>query len=200
MNISYYKGERVLLHLFTLCLYWSTSGWESYLVVSLSLSVVLISLTHLGRDKMVDIFKSIFLNDNTWISIDISLKLVSKGLVSNISSPAQIMACSQPATSHYLNQWWWVEFYWRIYALLGLNELYVVLMSLILTRSDIIMIISSHPCQFLLEGRSLLIRQFGPFAILEIKNTYHIYDINFLKINFINTSNLFLEIINLPDP
>ena len=39
-----------------------------------------------------DIFKDIFLNENVWISIEISLKFVPKGPVDNIPSLVQIMA------------------------------------------------------------------------------------------------------------
>ena len=55
-------------------------------------------LTHRGRDKMAryfpdDIFKCIFLNENDWISITISLKLVPEGMINNnIPSVIQIMA------------------------------------------------------------------------------------------------------------
>ena len=55
-----------------------------------------------------DIFRCVFLNENVWIAIDISLSFVPKGPIDK-------------ATSHYLNQWWLV--YWRIYASLSLNEL-----------------------------------------------------------------------------
>ena len=46
-------------------------------------------LTHWGRDKMADIFadnlfKCIFLNENVWNSIKISLKFVPKGPNNNI--------------------------------------------------------------------------------------------------------------------
>ena len=39
-----------------------------------------------------DIFKCIFLNENVWISIKISLKFVPKGLINNIPALVQIMA------------------------------------------------------------------------------------------------------------
>ena len=68
-----------------------------------------------------DIFKCIFLNENIYISITISLKFVPKGPIDNIPALVQIMAWRHPATSHYLNQWWLVQR--RIYASLGLNEL-----------------------------------------------------------------------------
>ena len=62
-----------------------------------------------------DIFKWIFLNENVWISINISLKFVPRGPINNIP------IYSDQASSHYLNQWWLD--YPRIYASLGLTEL-----------------------------------------------------------------------------
>ena len=43
-----------------------------------------------------DIFKCIFLNENVWISINISLKFVPKGLINNIPALVQIMAWRRP--------------------------------------------------------------------------------------------------------
>ena len=54
-----------------------------------ALLVKLLSLTHWGREKIGfadDIFKCIFLNENVWISIQISLKFVSKGQINNITA------------------------------------------------------------------------------------------------------------------
>ena len=46
------------------------------------------TFTHWGQDKIGhfadDIFKWIFLNENVWISIDISLKFVPRGPINNI--------------------------------------------------------------------------------------------------------------------
>ena len=64
-------------------------------------------------------FKGIFLNENVWIPIKISLKFVPKGPINNIPALVQRMAwrrsddkpLSEPMT------------YWCIYASLGLNEL-----------------------------------------------------------------------------
>ena len=58
-------------------------------------------LTHLYLDKMVtiladDTFKRIFLNENVWISLKISLKFVSKVPINNIPALIQIMAWRQP--------------------------------------------------------------------------------------------------------
>ena len=60
----------------------------------------------------------IFLNENVWIPIKLSLKCVPKGPINNIPALVQIMAWRRPGD---LDQWWLV--YWRIYASLGLNEL-----------------------------------------------------------------------------
>ena len=49
-----------------------------------------------GRHFADDIFKCIFLNENVWISIKISLKFVPKGLINNIPALVQIMAWRRP--------------------------------------------------------------------------------------------------------
>ena len=43
-----------------------------------------------------DILKCIFLNEKVWISIDISLKFVPKGIIDNIQASVQIMAWCRP--------------------------------------------------------------------------------------------------------
>ena len=53
-----------------------------------------------GRYFADDIFKCIFLNENFWISLKISLKSVPKGSINNIPALVQIMACADQATSH----------------------------------------------------------------------------------------------------
>ena len=55
-------------------------------------------LTHWGRDKMDadDILKCIFLNENAWIPIMISLKFVPKDPINNIPALVQIMAWCRP--------------------------------------------------------------------------------------------------------
>ena len=49
-----------------------------------------------GRHFADDIFKYIFLSENVWIPIEISLKFVPKGLIDNIPSLVQIMAWRRP--------------------------------------------------------------------------------------------------------
>ena len=46
-----------------------------------------------GRHFADDIFKYIFLNENVWIPIRISMKFVPKGPINNIPALVQIMAC-----------------------------------------------------------------------------------------------------------
>ena len=49
-----------------------------------------------GRHFTDDIFKCIFLNENVWIPIKISLKFVPKGPINNISSLVQKMVWRRP--------------------------------------------------------------------------------------------------------
>ena len=49
-----------------------------------------------GRHFIDDIFKWIFLEENVWISINISLKFVPRGPINNIPTLVQIMAWRQP--------------------------------------------------------------------------------------------------------
>ena len=49
-----------------------------------------------GRHFPDDICKCIFLNENVWISIRISLKFVAKGPINNIPALVQIMARRRP--------------------------------------------------------------------------------------------------------
>ena len=85
-----------------------------------------VMLTHWGRTNgryfADDVFKCIFLNENVWILLKISLRFVPKVPINNIPVLVQMAwrrrgdkPLSEPI------QWWLV--YWRIYASLGLNEL-----------------------------------------------------------------------------
>ena len=51
-----------------------------------------------GR-HFADIFKCIFMNENAWISIEISLKFVPKGPINNITALVQIMAWCRPGAT-----------------------------------------------------------------------------------------------------
>ena len=58
-----------------------------------------------------DIFKCIFLNENVWISIKISLKFVPNGPINNIPALVQIMAWRRPYffMDICVTQPWWVK-------------------------------------------------------------------------------------------
>ena len=49
-----------------------------------------------GRHFPDDIFNWIFLNENVWISINISLKFVPRGQINNIPTLVQVMAWRRP--------------------------------------------------------------------------------------------------------
>ena len=49
-----------------------------------------------GRRFADDTFKRIFLNENVWFSIEVSLKFVPKGPINNIPALVQIMAWRRP--------------------------------------------------------------------------------------------------------
>ena len=75
-----------------------------------------------GRHFADDIFKCIFMNENIWIQIKISLKFIPKGPINNIPALVQIMAWRRPGDKPLPEPIWWLA-YWRIYTLLGLNKL-----------------------------------------------------------------------------
>ena len=66
-----------------------------------------------GRHLPDKIFKCILLNENVWISIDISLNLVPKCLISNIPAFIQIMAWRRPGDNP-LSETIMVSFYMHI--------------------------------------------------------------------------------------
>ena len=71
------------------------------LVFGRSLTVLRTTLTKLkprqnGRHFPDDIFKWIFLNENKWISINVSLKFVQGGPINNIPTLVQVMAWRRP--------------------------------------------------------------------------------------------------------
>ena len=74
-----------------------------------------------GRHFADDNFKCLFLNENVWNSIKISLKFVRKVQLTIFQHWFRWWLGADQATSHYLNQLWLD--YRRIYASLGLNEL-----------------------------------------------------------------------------
>ena len=87
----------------------------------------LFNLAHWGPEKNGrhfpdDIFKLVFLNAKCGILMKISLQYVPRGQIKNIAALVQIMAWRRPGASYHLNQRWLA--YRRIYASLGLNEIF----------------------------------------------------------------------------
>ena len=75
-----------------------------------------------GRHFPDDIFKWIFLNENVWILINISLKFVPRGPINNIPTLVQVMAWRRPGDKP-LSEPMMFRLPTYIYASLGLNEL-----------------------------------------------------------------------------
>ena len=71
-----------------------------------TLNVNTLRLTQNGCHFADDVLKCIFLNENVWITIGISLKFVQNDPINNMTALVQIMAWCEQVTSHYLNQWW----------------------------------------------------------------------------------------------
>ena len=121
---------------------------------------IVISLTHWGRGKINAISRCIFLNENLWVPIKISLTFVPKGPINNISALVQIMTCRRPGDKHYLNQWWLVHR--RIYASLGLNEL---MLKVITVYFSAMISISIHDIIALITRRSILLQITGKIRV-----------------------------------
>ena len=83
-------------------------------------------LTHWGRDKVAAISQTILSNSFSWIQmLEIQLnfhwKLFHMVQLKIFHHWFRWWLGASQATSHYLNQWWFL--YWRIFASRGLNEL-----------------------------------------------------------------------------
>ena len=74
----------------------SFNHWDIYLSSgfhALELFINILRPRQNGRHFADDIFKCLFLNENIWIFLKISLKFVPKVRIINISALVQIMAC-----------------------------------------------------------------------------------------------------------
>ena len=67
-------------------------SWYTAMLPSLCNTLNTLKLRQNWRHFTDDIFKCIFMNENVWISIKISLKFVPKGPINNIPAMVQIMA------------------------------------------------------------------------------------------------------------
>ena len=86
------------LYYFVIIFVWYAAMTSDFKHIELSLSCVFITLRtrQNGRHFPDDIFKCIFLNENIWILIKISLKLVPNGSINNIPALVHIMAWRRP--------------------------------------------------------------------------------------------------------
>ena len=90
-----------ILYHFVKCYNNKIVQWECNPSICASLCVVLAHFNSLrprqnGRHFADDIFKCIFLNENIWIPIEISLKFVPQGPINNTPALVQIMAWRRP--------------------------------------------------------------------------------------------------------
>ena len=69
---------------------------QAWIPISIQSSINTLRLRQNGRYFPDDIFKWIFLNENVWIWIEISLNFVPKGPINNISALVRIMAWHRP--------------------------------------------------------------------------------------------------------
>ena len=69
---------------------------NKYMYVLIDLAFNTLRPRQNGRHFAVDTFNHIFLNENVWILIKISLKFVPKGPINNIQALVQIMAWRRP--------------------------------------------------------------------------------------------------------
>ena len=90
------------LEIFHLIYYWNGQVWGSESLSMIDMATLneydINSLRprQIRRHFADDIFKGIFLNENVWIPIKISLKFVPKGPINNIPALVQIVAWRRP--------------------------------------------------------------------------------------------------------
>ena len=82
-------------------------------------------LTHWGRDKMVVLFQTTFLNGFSSMKmyrfrLRFHWSLFPRAQITIFQHWLRYWLGAGQATSHYMNHWWLV--YWRIYVSLGFNE------------------------------------------------------------------------------
>ena len=76
-------------------IFWTIAGlgcWRIFASLDLNDLINTLRPRQNGRHFADDIFKCIFLNENVWIPIEISLKFIPKGPINNIAALFQIMA------------------------------------------------------------------------------------------------------------
>ena len=138
-----------------------------------------------GRHFANDIFKCIFLNENAWISIKISLKFVPKGPINKIPALVQMMAWRRSGDKPLSGQWWSV--YWRTYVSLGLNELSkIIKLQMInsLWPSDVLIIGNVCQTDEICGNLAWTLTKMGSVILLQLGNELY--------------TNVFMTLISLP--
>ena len=86
----------------------STESVPLFIVVKILSAINTFRLRQNGRHFVDDILKCIFLNENGWIPLKISLKLFLRFELTIFQRWFRLWLSAVLATSHYLNQWWLV--------------------------------------------------------------------------------------------
>ena len=124
-----------------------------------------------------DIVKRIFWDENVWISLNISLKFVRKVPISNIQTLAQIMAWRRPGDKPLSEP---MIVYWRIYALLGLNELMTLSAQNSPVRRFTTQSLMLNCCNYFALIRNLKKKTVDWITCFILRIKCHLYEINFL--------------------
>ena len=90
-NENFYTGEMIYNNK-PQCVLASWHQFPAAPASLVSLRINTLRLRQNGRNFTYDIFKSIFMNENIWILINISLKFIPKGQINSILKLVQIMA------------------------------------------------------------------------------------------------------------
>ena len=88
----YTKHHPPPLSCYLIRLWWITSQSWSKNMISMLFTVNTLRPRQNGRRFADDVFKCVFLSENVWILITISLKFVPRGPINNIPSLVQVMA------------------------------------------------------------------------------------------------------------
>ena len=119
--ISFWTDSQVVSDLRHLNVHVMSSMQRHDSLYNTCLDINTLGLKQNNRHIVDNIFKCIFLNENVWLSIEISLTFVPREQLTILHHWFRQWFGTYQVTSHYLHQWWLV--YWCIYASLSLNEL-----------------------------------------------------------------------------
>ena len=132
INSTYYAATMLMQHQIPCITRWDfVYKLENYICMGNSMcrEMDVIPLTHWGRDKMAAIFQTTFSNAFSWMKMNKFWLRFHRSLFPRVQLTIfqhwfRYWLGAIQVTSHYLNQWWLVD--WRIYASLGLSELMIM--------------------------------------------------------------------------